>query len=134
MVYKTQRYAIYEIMTSGFYGQYAIMNDIDRQGATLESNGVRVVEICDGYLSTLLGHRIDAIPLTDKDKSEIVLAREKKIFLISEYNQIPIDLLYEIIDESINLADFKEEQVHKLIGLIKSDDPQNYIKSYFKNN
>jgi len=88
-----------------------------------QNSGLELHELIDFVFERELNGEIKKFP-----------AREKKIFLISQYNQIPIDLLYEIIDESINLADFKEEQVHKLIGLIKSDDPQNYIKSYFKNN
>jgi len=60
-------------------------------------------------------------------------AMKKKIFFQSEYNSIPLDKVYEIVEESLKIADFKIKQVEMLSDLVDSEYPNDFIMEYFKN-
>lgn len=102
-----------EIVTGMKYGNSFIR--------AAENAGMGLQELVDYVLEMELNGEIKKFP-----------AMEKKIFIISDYNQVPIDISYKIVSDSIILSQFKEVQINKLIELIKSKDPQGYIKQYFR--
>lgn len=59
-------------------------------------------------------------------------ALEKKIFFISDFDNVPVGVAFDIIEESQHLANFKKIQIEKLAEMISSNDPETYIELYFQ--
>lgn len=57
-------------------------------------------------------------------------ALEKKIFFSSSFNTIPLNEAYQIIENSINVGEFRKNQILDLKKLVESDNPHSFINTY----
>ncbi len=85
-----------------------------------DNSGMELQELIDYVFEKELNGEIKKFP-----------AKEKKIFFVSEYNEVPLDKAYEIIKESLELSEFKEGQIQALYEMIRAEDPQRFITQYF---
>lgn len=102
-------------------------NDIIKKMARGNSF-IRAAEKSDISLKDLIDYVFEC-ELNDKIKT--FPAMEKKIFFVSSYDEVPLDVCYEIVDKSMKLADFKEKQVQDLREMLLSDDKMSFIQDYF---
>lgn len=99
------------------------------KGMRYGNSFIRAAENADMTLQELIDYVLE-MELSGKIKK--LPAMEKKIFIVSPYNEVPLKTAYEIITASIDLEAFKKTQIERLVELIKSEDRQSYIKQYFQ--
>lgn len=85
------------------------------------NSGLSLQELIDYVFDQELAGKITKLP-----------AMEKKIFFVSEYNEIPFAVILDIVKESDELSDFKKQQVDKLYEMILAENKHEYISKYFE--
>lgn len=81
------------------------------------NSNMKLIDLIDYILDQELAGNIEKFP-----------ALQKKVFFRSELNEIPIDKQYEIVRESMKLAEYKKELLRDLHRLVLADDPITVIK------
>jgi len=92
------------------------------------NNFVRAAEKSQLSLQELINYIFDQ-ELSGKIKT--FKALEKKLFFVSDYDEVPIDIAYEIIEASMAIVEFKTTQLKALQKMIKSAQPEKEIYEYF---
>jgi ATP-dependent DNA helicase RecQ len=84
------------------------------------NSNIELQELIDFIFEKELNNEIKKFP-----------ALEKKIFFVSDYDEVPLRVTYSIVEDSMKWSAFKEEQVNKLKEMVDAENHEKYIKDYF---